>query len=197
MHLCFQLRRYSPCVSVLRFQPLKQRQNSLFNRLKENLANVASPDSGCDEITQAKRALPQEARRKQGKMLRSPSCPGKIPVLQVTNTLTPFFFTCRCTAIPEANTNHPLTAELPETVKVLCSAFARRATRLCFPSTSYDGLVAKLCLTLLIPWAVARQAPQSIVFSRQEYRGGLPLPSLASSYDSFSGFCCVTNYIHS
>ena len=40
-----------------------------------------------------------------------------------------------------------------------------------------DGLVAKLCLTLLIPWTVARQAPLPMGFSRQEYWSGLPFPS--------------------
>ena len=36
------------------------------------------------------------------------------------------------------------------------------------------GLVAKSCLTLLTPWIVARQAPLSLGFSRQEYGSGLP-----------------------
>ena len=42
-----------------------------------------------------------------------------------------------------------------------------------------DGgdLVAKLCLTLATPWTVARQAPLSMGFSRQEYWSGLPFPS--------------------
>ena len=40
------------------------------------------------------------------------------------------------------------------------------------------GLVSKLCLTLAIPWTVARQAPLSMGFSRQEYWSGLPFPSL-------------------
>ena len=39
------------------------------------------------------------------------------------------------------------------------------------------GLVAKLCLTLVTPCTVARQAPQSMGFSRQEYWSGLPCPS--------------------
>ena len=34
------------------------------------------------------------------------------------------------------------------------------------------GLVAKLCPTLATPWIVARQAPLSMVFSRQEYWSG-------------------------
>ena len=39
------------------------------------------------------------------------------------------------------------------------------------------GFVTKLCLTLVTPWTVACQAPQSIGFSRQEYWSGLPFPS--------------------
>ena len=38
-------------------------------------------------------------------------------------------------------------------------------------------LVTKPCLTLAIPWTVARQAPPSMGFSRQEYWSGLPSPS--------------------
>ena len=39
------------------------------------------------------------------------------------------------------------------------------------------GLVARSCLTLATPWTVARQAPLSMGFSRQEYWSGLPVPS--------------------
>ena len=39
------------------------------------------------------------------------------------------------------------------------------------------GLVAKSCLTLKTPWIVARQAPLSMGFSRQDYWSGLPFPS--------------------
>ena len=39
------------------------------------------------------------------------------------------------------------------------------------------GLVAKSCLTLETPWTVARQAPLSTEFSRQEYWSGLLFPS--------------------
>ena len=39
------------------------------------------------------------------------------------------------------------------------------------------GLVATSCPTLASPWTVARQAPLSAGFSRQEYRSGLPFPS--------------------
>ena len=38
------------------------------------------------------------------------------------------------------------------------------------------GLVAKSCLTFATPWTVARQAPLSTGFSRQEYRSGLLFP---------------------
>ena len=40
----------------------------------------------------------------------------------------------------------------------------------------YSGLVAKSCLTLVTPWTVARQAPLSMEFSRQENWSGLPCP---------------------
>ena len=39
------------------------------------------------------------------------------------------------------------------------------------------GLVAKLCLTLVILWTVACQSLLSMGFSRQEYWSGLPFPS--------------------
>ena len=38
-------------------------------------------------------------------------------------------------------------------------------------------LVAQLCLTFVTPSTVARQAPLSVGFSRQEYQSGLPCPS--------------------
>ena len=38
-------------------------------------------------------------------------------------------------------------------------------------------LVAQLCPTLASPWTAAHQAPQSVAFSRPEYRSGLPFPS--------------------
>ena len=43
--------------------------------------------------------------------------------------------------------------------------------------SSGGGLVAKLCPTLETPWAVARQAPLSVGFPRQEYWSGLPFLS--------------------
>ena len=38
-------------------------------------------------------------------------------------------------------------------------------------------LVTQFCLTLWGPWTVARQAPPSMEFSRQEYWSALPFPS--------------------
>ena len=37
-------------------------------------------------------------------------------------------------------------------------------------------LVAKSCLTLMTPWTVARRAPLSMGFPRQEHWSGLPFP---------------------
>ena len=39
------------------------------------------------------------------------------------------------------------------------------------------GLITKSCPTLATPWIVARQAPLSMRFSKQEYWSGLPFPS--------------------
>ena len=44
--------------------------------------------------------------------------------------------------------------------------------------------VAKSCPTLATPWTVARQAPLSIGFSRQEYWNGLPFSSPGDLPDS-------------
>ena len=41
----------------------------------------------------------------------------------------------------------------------------------------FTSEVAQSCPTLCDPWTVAYQAPPSMVFSRQEYWSGLPLPS--------------------
>ena len=46
------------------------------------------------------------------------------------------------------------------------------------------GIVAKSCLTLEALWTVARQAPLSMGFSRQEYWSGLPFPSPGDLADS-------------
>ena len=42
-----------------------------------------------------------------------------------------------------------------------------------------ESEVAQLCPTLATPWTVAYQAPPSMGFSRQEYWGGVPWPSLS------------------
>ena len=39
------------------------------------------------------------------------------------------------------------------------------------------SLVAQSCLSFVIPWTVACEAPLSMGFSRQEYKSGLPFPS--------------------
>ena len=44
-------------------------------------------------------------------------------------------------------------------------------------------LVTKSCVTLATSWTVARQAPLSVGFSRQEYWSGLPCPSPAEFAD--------------
>ena len=56
----------------------------------------------------------------------------------------------------------------------------------------YVCLVTRLCLTLCDPWTVARQAPLSMEFSRQEYWSGLSLSSEAHEgvMDSVSQFSC-------
>ena len=46
-----------------------------------------------------------------------------------------------------------------------------------FCITKCGGFVTKSCLTLVTPWTVARQAPLSFGFSRQEYLSGLPFSS--------------------
>ena len=46
-----------------------------------------------------------------------------------------------------------------------------------FTVVGSGGLVPKLCPTLATPWTVARQAPLSTGFSRQEPWSGLPFPS--------------------
>ena len=47
----------------------------------------------------------------------------------------------------------------------------------CCAAGGGGALVAKSCPTLATPWTVARQAPLSMGFSRQEYCSGLPFPS--------------------
>ena len=51
----------------------------------------------------------------------------------------------------------------------------------------WEAVPATLCSvmsdSLLTPWTVARQAPPSMGFSRQEYWGGLPFPTLGDLPD--------------
>ena len=47
------------------------------------------------------------------------------------------------------------------------------------------GLVTKSSPTLATPWTVARQAPLSMGFSRQEYWSGLPFPLLSSKSQGY------------
>ena len=52
--------------------------------------------------------------------------------------------------------------------------FSNTSQKLIYNGGGGRGLVAKSCLTLATPWTVARQAPLSMGFSRQEYWSGLP-----------------------
>ena len=45
------------------------------------------------------------------------------------------------------------------------------------PKDGGGCLVTKSCLTLVSPWSIARQAPLSMEFFRQEYWSGLPFPA--------------------
>ena len=47
----------------------------------------------------------------------------------------------------------------------------------------WGGLVAKSFPTLSTPWGLARRAPLSMGFSRQEYWSGFPFPSLGDVPD--------------
>ena len=56
----------------------------------------------------------------------------------------------------------------------------------------YGGsLVSKLYPTLATPWTVARRAPLSMEFSRQEYCGGLPAHTSKSTHFFFLVVVCV------
>ena len=66
------------------------------------------------------------------------------------------------------------------------------------------GLVSKSCPILATPWTVARQAPLSVGFSRQEYWSGLPFPSpgdlpdpgIKSESPALQGNSLLTEVIH-
>ena len=60
-------------------------------------------------------------------------------------------------------------------------------------------LVSKSCLTLVIPWTVARQGPLSMIFSRQGYLSGLlfPFPLIMDMFYYLSGLkysFCVESF---
>ena len=64
---------------------------------------------------------------------------------------------------------------LTEDEKLLPLRYLQRLQAFIF--SGGGGLVAKSCLTLVIPRTVGRQAPLSMGFSKQEYWSGLPFPS--------------------
>ena len=72
---------------------------------------------------------------------------------------------------------------VPDTLKRACSSlimplsvWQMSLTLICLrKERKKDG--TKLCLTLVSPWTVARHAPLSVGFSRQEYWSGVPFPS--------------------
>ena len=53
----------------------------------------------------------------------------------------------------------------------------------------------KSCPTLPTPWTVARQAPPSLGFSRQEYQSGLPCPSPFRALDRESLLYHITGSV--
>ena len=69
----------------------------------------------------------------------------------------------------------------PWTTQPTCNTFTISAHLIFLPVYNYTiniccCLLYKACLTLVTPWTVARQAPLSMGFSRQEYWSGLPFP---------------------
>ena len=65
-------------------------------------------------------------------------------------------------------------------IEIQCTpgAFTNLSPQLCSMALNYCCCsIAKSCLTLATPWTVARQAPPSMAFPRQEYWSGLPFPS--------------------
>ena len=62
--------------------------------------------------------------------------------------------------------------------QVAFQGMAHNFIELCKPLHWFsEGLVTKLCPTLVTPWIVVCQAPLSMGFPRQEYWSGLPFPS--------------------
>ena len=57
------------------------------------------------------------------------------------------------------------------------------------------SLVAQSCLNLVTPCTIARQAPLSMGFSRQEYWSGLPFPSPLFRLDN--SYCFIFKFMDS
>ena len=72
------------------------------------------------------------------------------------------------TSLPDSSLTH---------VKEVCYSVSGYLKSLQRSVGGGGGLVIKSCLTLGTPWTVARQAPLSMRFSRQEYWSGVPFPS--------------------
>ena len=76
----------------------------------------------------------------------------------------------------------PPPGDLPDQeIKPLSSCVSCTGRQILYHRATWEthggGLVAKSCSTLATPWTVARQAPLSMGFSRQEYWSGLPFLS--------------------
>ena len=82
---------------------------------------------------------------------------------------------------PQNISVHVEVGDLPHGVSLRCTAkgliFPQILYMLHIFYDMYCGLVAQSCPTLGTPWTVARQAPLSMGFSRQESWRGLPFPS--------------------
>ena len=77
----------------------------------------------------------------------------------------------------------PPPGDLPDQeIKPLSSCVSCTGRQILYHRATWEthggGLVAKSCSTLATPWTVARQAPLSMGFSRQEYWSGLAFHSL-------------------
>ena len=66
---------------------------------------------------------------------------------------------------------------LANDILLSCLIFSCYKLWILLPIFCGGSLVAKLCLTVEIPWTIACQALLSMGFSRQEYWSGLPFPT--------------------
>ena len=98
------------------------------------------------------------------------------------NILNKYFFTCCETTESGSVELHMLSCQSWNFLALVSGSSVKKASTLisyCLVSHTrlwFGGLVAKLRPTLVTPWTVARQAPLSMGFSRQEYWSGLPFP---------------------